>query len=279
MGRKKKKAIIRRVLLALASAAILAAAITAFKAWKAARTGRADMEVSSEADSAGTEETEGAQQGIIAWDNGDGMETGTEGPKDTEPGGKGTQTEGVEGTEATEDPEDTEATKGTEDAGTEKEEEAGQKYAVTILNKDEFAKQVMASRAYLLDKQLSAYVEKKRIKADEGKILDVAVASDDAHCTEFYVELNNKKKSLVTLRWDPYKCTVKASKCQYTRQEVQDAAWADGSAAVRDISREEEAALLERMGEEQTENQTEDQTDQTGPAVPEGEGGEEVILE
>jgi len=266
MGRKKKKAVMKRVLLILASAAILAAGVTALQSWVPAGTdGDKNTEEASELNRADAGETEETQQGITAWKDGGETDPETTGIKDTEPAKKEIRAEG------TESPEDTEKQEGAEDTEAEKEE-TGRKYAVTILNKDEFAKQVMASRTYLLDKYLSSYAEKKKMKADEGTILDVAVALDDAHCTEFYVELNNKKKSLVTLRWDPYKCTVKASKCQYTKKEVRAAIWADGDAAVRDISREEDAALIESLGGEQTETRTE-------PAEPESGGGEEVILE
>lgn len=264
MGRKKKKAIIKKVLLILASAASLAAAITTFRAWRTAGTDREPLEETAETGRTGTEGRQETQQEITAWDDGDETAPETTGAGDTEPAKKETQAKGTERTE------DKEKEGGTESTETEKETE--RKYAVTILNKDEFAKQVMASRTYLLDKYLSSYVEKKKMKADEGTILDVAVALDDAHCTEFFVELNNKRKSLVTLRWDPYKCTVKASKCQYTKEEVRAAIWADGDAAVRDISREEDAALIEGLGGEQTETQTE-------PAEPESGRGEEVILE
>lgn len=263
LGRKKKRAIMKRVLLILLLAVIFAVAITVFKAWRTDWADRNDTEKISETGCARTEETEETQQGITAWNDGDETDPETIATGDTEPVKKEIWPED------TERPENTEKSGGTE---TEKEEETEQKYPVTILNKDEFAKQVMATRSYLLDKYLSSYVEKKHMKVDEGTILDVAVASDDASCTEFYVELNNKKKSLVTLRWNPYKCTVKVSKCQYTRQEVKDAVWADGDAAVRDISGEEDAALIERLGEEQTEAQSESEE-------PESSGGEEVILE
>lgn len=123
-----------------------------------------------------------------------------------------------------------------------------EKYAVTVTNADEFAKQVMASRTWLLDKYLSAYVEKKKLRAGEGRILDVAVPDDSIRCTEFYVELDNKKRTLVTLRWDPYACTVTASRCRYTRQEVEGRVW-DSRGAVTDISREEDAAVIEAQGE------------------------------
>ncbi len=76
----------------------------------------------------------------------------------------------------------------------------------------------------------------------------MAVPDDSIRCTEFYVELDNKKRTLVTLRWDPYACTVTASRCRYTRQEVEGRVW-DSRGAVTDISREEDAAVIEAQGE------------------------------
>lgn len=139
-------------------------------------------------------------------------------------------------------------------------------YAVSVTNAGEFAGQVMASRTWLLDKYLSAYVEKKKIRASEGVILNAAVPDDQVRCTEFYVELNNKKHTLVTLRWDPYLCTVVASKCRYTKKEVEGSVWAGDRAAVTDISPEQDAAVIGAQGEKDE-------------AEPEAGPGKEVVIE
>lgn len=139
-------------------------------------------------------------------------------------------------------------------------------YAVSVTNAGEFAGQVMASRTWLLDKYLSAYVEKKKIRASEGVILNAAVPDDQVRCTEFYVELNNKKHTLVTLRWDPYLCTVVASKCRYTKKEVEESVWAGDRAAVTDISPEQDAAVIGAQGEKDE-------------AEPEAGPGKEVVIE
>lgn len=139
-------------------------------------------------------------------------------------------------------------------------------YAVSVTNAGEFAGQVMASRTWLLDKYLSAYVEKKKIRASEGVILNAAVPDDQVRCTEFYVELDNKKHTLVTLRWDPYLCTVVASKCRYTKKEVEESVWAGDRAAVTDISPEQDAAVIGAQGEKDE-------------AEPEAGPGKEVVIE
>lgn len=174
----------------------------------------------------------------------------------------GTQTEAQEAAEpGTDAEENTEAdTSGMGQVETEK------KYAVSVTNAEEFAGQVMASRTWLLDKYLSAYVEKKKIRASEGVILNAAVPDDQVRCTEFYVELNNKKHTLVTLRWDPYLCTVEASKCRYTKKEVEESVWAGDRAAVTDISPEQDAAVIGAQGKK-------DETE------PEAGPGKEVVIE
>lgn len=146
----------------------------------------------------------------------------------------------------------TDAEEGTEESTEAETSGTGQAeretYAVSVTNAEEFAGQVMASRTWLLDKYLSAYVEKKKIRASEGVILNAAVPDDQVRCTEFYVELNNKKHTLVTLRWDPYLCTVVASKCRYTKKEVEESVWAGDRAAVTDISPEQDAAVIGEQG-------------------------------
>ena len=167
---------------------------------------------------------------------------------------QGTQTEEQSGTEGWTE-EGTEAA-ATEQEATEKtepqteaaQEEAVTQYDITVTNKEEFAKDVMATKAYLLDKQLTAYAQKRKWKATEGKILDVAIPEDNLTCTEFYVQVNNKKKSLVTLTWNPYQCQVTAKKCQYTLQEIEDMVWLAPGPEQRGISQKEDAQFLE--GEE-----------------------------
>lgn len=257
MGRKRKRKIILRALVLLAAAAALALGITAYRIWKPGPS----LTPSSQGDTGDT-----AGTGPLA----DGTGRGTE---DTQEETASTETDS-----ATEKESMAETGPGTEkDTGETKENETGhgeetekedRQYAVTVTNKDVFAEQVMSSRAYLLDKRLTDYVEKKKIRATEGTILDVAVASDNASCIEFYVELNNKKKTLLTLRWDPYKVTVTVAKCQYSKKEIEDAVWTESGA--RDISQEEDEDVISR-GTEAAESE------ETGDGAP--GNGKEVVLE
>lgn len=171
---------------------------------------------------------------------------------------QGIQTEAQYGTEGWTDAQEVTEAAATEQEATETEktepqteaaqEETVKQYDITVTNKEEFAKDVMATKAYLLDKQLTAYAQKRKWKATEGKILDVAIPEDNLTCTEFYVQVNNKKKSLVTLTWNPYQCQVTAKKCQYTLQEIEDMVWLAPGPEQRGISQEEDAQFLE--GEE-----------------------------
>lgn len=243
MGRKRKRAIAARAVLFLSMLFLLIGVLVI-------KTGRRKTSV----------EVPQAESRKETQDMADTMEV-----MDETDGSKGSTEESRADDKTTEEsPTETEAAE--ED---ETEAEAGEterEYPVRLTNADEFAKQIMASRTYLLEKKLSDYVERKKFKANGGTILDAAIPDDNVYCTEFYVELNNTKKSLVTLRWDPYSCTVTASKCQYTRQEIKDMVWAGERLAVTDISSEKDAAILEAQGQE-TET------------IPETEDGKEVVIE
>lgn len=219
----------------------------------------------------GTQETEG-YRGETDGETGPVPESGTEedAAEDVQEEKDTQEDTAADAQEETDTPEEDTQAAGTETgetAGTDTQERQPvterEKYAVTVTNADEFAKQVMASRTWLLDKYLSEYVKKKKIRAGAGKILDVAVPDDSIRCTEFYVELDNKKHTLVTLRWDPYTCTARASRCRYTRQEIEARVWDSRGAAVTDISPEEDAAVIAAQGEQK----------ETGPAP----GKEEVV--
>lgn len=94
---------------------------------------------------------------------------------------------------------------------------------VSIKNMDTLAEPVMGSYSYLLEKSLEAYASENNIDSSEATLLEAAPSLTRDKVTEFYIE--TKDGFLVTLFWDPYRQTVDAQDCQYTKKEIKENVW------------------------------------------------------
>lgn len=140
---------------------------------------------------------------------------------------------------------------------------------IVISNLAELAKQIMGKQSALLEETLYQFNQSQGITATEATILEVAIALDDAQCTEFYIE--NSDGTLVTIRWNPYYQTVDAFSCQYTKTEIEKSIWlwGENEPEAHGITPEEEQDFLK----EKTEAQTEILTDGPGEESDASESG------
>lgn len=105
----------------------------------------------------------------------------------------------------------------------EPEESTQETAAIAIQNLDTLAVPVMGNDALMLAEKLKEYNQAQGIFCARATLLEVGVSMTEDKATEFYVE--NDDGSLVTLTWNPYRQTVVAEACQYTKQEIIDNVW------------------------------------------------------
>lgn len=146
--------------------------------------------------------------------------------------------------------------------------------AVTIKNLDTLAEPVMGKDAPMLAEKLKEYNQGKGIQSTQATLLEVGVSVTEDKATEFYIE--NDDGSLVTLVWNPYRQTVEAKACQYTKQEITDNVWmrSAGEPMEHGISKAQDDSFAKEKAEEKKE--TEGSIDDGNTAKQSRQGTEEA---
>lgn len=111
--------------------------------------------------------------------------------------------------------------------------------AFKIEKQEEYITPVLGSFSPKVNDAVRGFVYQNNLSADSAECLDCAVATDDPSCTEFYLQLDDQEKTLVTARYNPERAGVEVSYCVYSLDEIQKAVWmSDNGPAVRDTTEE-----------------------------------------
>lgn len=106
---------------------------------------------------------------------------------------------------------------------------------IKVENQKEFIEPVLGSYTYKLGQEVWAFVQKADLDVTTAKCLDCSIPLDDPSVTEFYLELDDKEKTLLTASYKAETCDIEISSCQYSREEIADSVWMlDNGPAVRD---------------------------------------------
>lgn len=96
---------------------------------------------------------------------------------------------------------------------------------IKIANEKEFIQPVLGSRTYEMNQKLLEYMQDKEIKADKATCLDCNIPLDNPDVTEFFLELGDKKSTLITITYKPKDGEILIEDCEYTRKEIDNAVW------------------------------------------------------
>lgn len=107
---------------------------------------------------------------------------------------------------------------------------------IEIENKKEFVTPVMNAWQYLLHDSIAYFVEEEELDVTKATCLNCAVSIYAPENTDFYLELNDKDKTLIVATYSPKEKVVAVDYTEYTKQEILDEVWVnDGAPPIRDI--------------------------------------------
>lgn len=132
-----------------------------------------------------------------------------------------------------------------EEASTEKTKET-----VHITNLEEYAAELMGENTDLLEERLQEWIEENQLSAKKGTIFYVMVPQSNPQSINFYIRIQDKRRSRVLLTYHPRENVVTASICSYTEEEIKNEVWEDNGPAQRDVPAEADSENLNGQQEE-----------------------------
>lgn len=132
----------------------------------------------------------------------------------------------------------------------EEESKAETKEAVHITNLEEYATELMGENTDLLEERLEEWIEENQLSAAKGTIFYVMVPQSNPQSINFYIRIQDKRRSLVLLTYHPRENVVTASICSYTEEEIKNEVWEDNGPAQRDVPAEADSGNLKGQQEE-----------------------------
>lgn len=132
-----------------------------------------------------------------------------------------------------------------EEASTEKTKET-----VHIINLEKYAAELMGENTDLLEERLQEWIEENQLSAKKGTIFYVMVPQSNPQSINFYIRIQDKRRSRVLLTYHPRENVVTASICSYTEEEIKNEVWEDNGPAQRDVPAEADSENLNGQQEE-----------------------------
>lgn len=132
-----------------------------------------------------------------------------------------------------------------EEASTEKTKET-----VHITNLEKYAAELMGENTDLLEERLQEWIEENQLSAKKGTIFYVMVPQSNPQSINFYIRIQDKRRSRVLLTYHPRENVVTASICSYTEEEIKNEVWEDNGPAQRDVPAEADSENLNGQQEE-----------------------------
>lgn len=130
------------------------------------------------------------------------------------------------------------------------ESKAETKEAVHITNLEEYAAELMGENTDLLEERLQEWIEENQLSAKKGTIFYVMVPQSNPQSINFYIRIQDKRRSRVLLTYHPRENVVTASICSYTEEEIKNEVWEDNGPAQRDVPAEADSENLNGQQEE-----------------------------
>ena len=111
---------------------------------------------------------------------------------------------------------------------------------ITIIDENEFLRPVLRQWQYLMIEAVTKYVRTHQIDATEALVLNIAISRTNPARTEFYLELNDPDRTLLTASYSnrsntDYSYDVMVWLSQYSREEIENSVWEFEGPAIRDV--------------------------------------------
>lgn len=108
---------------------------------------------------------------------------------------------------------------------------------IMIHDQEIYMKPVMQLYSFRANERVLTYTERYVPDATEATCLNAGVCEQNVRYTNFYLELNDSKCTLLVVEWNPDIRDVAVRECvEYTKEEILHEVWnQDGGPAIRDV--------------------------------------------